>query len=121
MLDKTKRSDEPTVLTISAPNFQSAKVKIIGTAPLVMNKMSSQNRQKMIADMEKGSQTKKGTKRPPKDFDAVYKGAMHIADADWYGIPASALRTAMVDACRLVRGLRVSLVISESPFLSLPP
>jgi hypothetical protein len=102
MLDKTKRSDEPTILTISAPNFQSAKVKIIGTAPLVMNKMSSQNRQKMIADMEKGSQTKKGTKRPPKDFDAVYKGAMHIADAGWYGIPASALRTAMVDACRLV-------------------
>jgi hypothetical protein len=105
MLDKTKASDktsESAVLVVSAPNFQSAKVKLIGTAPLVMNKMSSANRQKMMDDMAKGSQTKKGVKRPPKDFDAIYKGAMHISEDGWYGIPASALRTAMVDACRLV-------------------
>jgi hypothetical protein len=102
MLDKTKRSDEPTILTISPPNFQSAKVKIIGLAPLVMNKMSSENRRKMMDAQMKGSQTKKGTKRDPKDFDAVYKGAMHIAEKGWHGFPASALRTAMVDACRLV-------------------
>ena len=64
MLDKTKKSAKPeqttkpapTVepLVISAPNFCSAKVTIIGTAPLVMNKMSSANRQKMIDDMLAG-------------------------------------------------------------------
>jgi hypothetical protein len=104
MLDKPKSSliSEVTKLIVSPPNFQFAKVRLIGTAPLVMNKMSSANRQKMIDDMEKGSQTKKGSKRPPKDFDAVYKGAMHISADGWYGIPASALRTGMVDACRLV-------------------
>jgi hypothetical protein len=101
MLTKTK--EEPkTILTISPPNFQLAKVKIIGTAPLVMNKMSSANRQKMIDDMMAGSRTKKGTARPPKDFDAVYKGAMHISETGQYGIPASALRTGMIDGCRLV-------------------
>lgn len=99
MLDKT---NSPTVLTISPPNFQSAKLQIVGTAPLVMNKMSSANRQKMMDDMMAGSRTRKGTKREPKNFDAVFKGAMHISEDGWHGIPASALRTAMVDACRLV-------------------
>jgi len=98
MLDKTKAE---TVI-ISRPNFQHVKVKIIGTAPLVMNKMSSENRRKIIEKQEQGSRTTKGTKREPKNFDAIYKGAMHISEAGWYGIPASALRTGMVDACRLV-------------------
>jgi hypothetical protein len=109
MLDKSKSSktklvtpDAPTVLAISPPNFQSAKVKLIGTAPLVLNKMSSDNRRKMMEAQMKGSQTRKGAKREPKDFDAVYRGALHIAEEGWYGFPASALRTAMVDACRLV-------------------
>lgn len=101
MLDKTK-PDAPTLLTISPPNFQSAKVRIVGITPLVMNKMSSANRQKMMDAMMAGSQTRKGKKREPKDFDAVYKGAMHISEEGWHGIPASALRAAMVDACRLV-------------------
>jgi hypothetical protein len=101
MLDKTK-PNETTLLTISAPNFQSAKVRIVGVTPLVMNKMSSANRQKMMDAMMAGSQTRKGKKREPKDFDAVYKGAMHISEEGWHGIPASALRAAMVDACRLV-------------------
>jgi len=104
MLDKPGKPDKPpaTVIAITAPNFQSAKVKLVGTAPLVMNKMSSANRQKMIDDMSKGSQSKKGQKRPPKDFDAVFRGAMHISEEGWHGLPASALRTAMVDSCRLV-------------------
>jgi len=104
MLDKPGKPDKTpaTVIAITAPNFQSAKVKLVGTAPLVMNKMSSANRQKMIDDMSKGSQSKKGQKRPPKDFDAVFRGAMHISEEGWHGLPASALRTAMVDSCRLV-------------------
>ena len=73
-----------------------------------MNKMSSANRQKMMDAMLAGSQTRKGKKREPKDFDAVYKGAMHISEEGWYGIPASALRAAMVDACRLV-GFRMTI------------
>jgi hypothetical protein len=74
-----------------------------------MNKMSSLNRQKMMDAQMKGSQNKKGVKREPKDFDAVYKGAMHISEkGGWYGIPASALRTGMVDGCRLV-GFRMTI------------
>jgi hypothetical protein len=87
---------------ISPPNFQRAKILLVGKTPLVMNKMSGRVKNNMIKDMEAGSRKNKGTKREPKNFDAVYKGAMHLAEDGWYGIPASALRTALVDACRLV-------------------
>lgn len=94
-----------THIIIAPPNFASAKIRIVGDAPFVQNKMSSENRQKMMAKQEAGDRSKKGQKREPKDFDKVYKGAMHIAggnDGGWHGIPASSLRAAMISACRVV-------------------
>lgn len=104
MLDKVKpvKSTDEANVVIAKPNFQRAKVRIVGTAPYVMNKMSSDNRRKMMAKQEEGSRAAKGKKREPKNFDAIYKGAMHLSKDGWYGIPASAIRTAMVDACRTV-------------------
>jgi hypothetical protein len=102
MLEKVKKADAATHINISAPNFQTAQVKIVGTAPFVMNRMSSDNRIKMILKQEEGSRSKKGQKRDPKDFDRVYKGAMHISTEGWYGIPASSFRNALVSACRTV-------------------
>lgn len=101
MLDKTLEKPNAHV-AISAPNLQTAKIKIKGRTPYVMNKFSSENRRKMMAKQELGHQAKKGAKRDPKDFDKVYKGAMHIAKDGWYGIPASSIRSAMISACRLV-------------------
>lgn len=107
MLKKTPKN-EPTESTpktsviISPPNFQIAKIKIRGTAPYVMNKMSSDNRRKMMEKQESGERSKKGQKREPKNFDAVYQGAMHISKDGWHGIPASSLRAAMISACRVV-------------------
>ena len=101
MLDKTQ-TKAPTQVLISPPNFQFAKVKIVGTSPYVMNKMSSENRRKMMETQEAGERAKKGKKRTPKDFNAVYEGAMHIAKGGWHGIPASSLRAAMISACRVV-------------------
>jgi hypothetical protein len=102
VLDKTKKADVETHISIAPPNFQTAQVKIVGTAPFVMNRMSSDNRIKMIQKQEEGSRSKKGAKRDPKDFDRVYKGAMHISTEGWYGIPASGMRAALVSACRTV-------------------
>lgn len=104
-MNKTIRKKEiaaATSVAISPPNFQKAQVTIIGTAPLVMNKMSSMNRQKIMDKQMVGSQSRKGQKHAPKNFDAIYKGAMHISEQGWHGIPASALRTGMISACRLV-------------------
>ncbi len=97
-------------VVISPPNFQEAVVRIEGTAPYCMNKMSSENRWKIIEKQMKGEQSRKGQRREPKDFDKIYKGTMHIAakgiksgdKGGWYGIPAAAFRNAMVSACRVV-------------------
>lgn len=98
MLDKTK-----TTVVVSPPNFQTAKFRLMGTASYVMNKMSSENRRKMMEKQESGERSRKGQARKPKDFNAVYRGAMHISQTGgWYGIPASSLRAAMISATRLV-------------------
>lgn len=102
--EKELRTKEiKTNVSISPPNFQIAKIKIKGTAPFVMNKMSSDNRKAMIDKQEAGSgAARKGRKLPPRDFDRAYRGAMHVSREGWYGIPASAFRAAMISACRVV-------------------
>jgi hypothetical protein len=56
----------------------------------------------MMAKQEAGSRSKKGEKRAPKDFDAVYRGAMHIMANGDYGFPAPGLRSALISACKVV-------------------
>jgi hypothetical protein len=87
---------------ISPPNFQEAVIRIVGTAPYCMNKMSSANREKMMTKQMQGSRSKKGELRQPKDFDKIYQGCQHISKDGWHGMPASAFRSAMVSACRTV-------------------
>lgn len=89
-------------VTISAPNFQTAIMTIVGRAPLVMNRFSSKAKQQMRETQEAGSVAKKGKKREPKDFQGMYEGAKHISSDGWCGIPAAGFRSAMISACRLV-------------------
>lgn len=95
-------------VTISAPNFRQLVVPIVGTAPYVQNKFSARAKEAFRQKMVEGSQSKKGKKREPRDFDADYQGAIHIAEEGWYGIPASCFRNGMISACRLV-GFRMTL------------
>ena len=97
MLEKLKT--ETAVIT--PLNMQHATVRIQGTAPLVMNKFSSANRAAMIATQEEGSRAKKGKKRAPKDFNAVYLGSMHVGQDGTYGMPTGAFRSALISACRV--------------------
>jgi hypothetical protein len=86
---------------ISPPNFQDAMLTIVGTAPYVMNRMSSDNRQKMIEKQMQGGRSKKGEMRQPKDFDRIFRGTMHVSKEGWYGIPAAGVRAALISACRV--------------------
>jgi len=105
----TNEDIKPTKLTISPPHFQVTEVMVVGdNAPYVANKFSSYNRDKMIAKQLQGSQSRKGQKRAPKDFKAIYEGMAHRAAAGWYGIPAKAFRDAMVEACSIV-GFKMTL------------
>lgn len=95
----TKKAE---AVTISPPNFQYVRLRLVGTAPYMQAKFSEKAKAAMRAKHEAGSQAKKGTKKEARDFDAEFRGAMHVSDEGWVGVPASALRNACVDVCRMV-------------------
>lgn len=99
---KAPTKTETTSLVITAPNFAAAVFRMVGTAPYVQNRFSSENREKMEKQQKEGSGTKRTRKaKPPKDFQKVYEGSLHVSKEGWYGIPASGIRAAMIEACRL--------------------
>lgn len=97
-----------TQIQISAPNFQVAEFKVRGIAPYVQNKFSAKAREQMKDKQEAGSTGKKGTKKDAKNFQEAYEMATHRAVDGWCGIPAPAVRAAMISACRTV-GFKMTL------------
>ncbi len=93
---------ESVAITISPPKFVTIPIQIVGTAPYCQARFSAKAQQAMKAKMEAGSTAKKGAKRDPRDFDADFEGAKHVATDGWIGIPAAAFRKAMIDVCRAV-------------------
>lgn len=123
MATKKSKTEQPeakgvgVALQIPAPNFQQATFRIEGTAPYVQAKFSEKAKAQIREKMLAGSQAKKGRARQPRDFEADYKGAMHISRPEmkngkdigsWNGIPASCFRQACISACRLV-GFKMTL------------
>ncbi len=89
-------------LQINPPSFQTGIFHLRGVSPLVIHKFSQKAIETMKDKQLAGSQARKGKKREPKDFDALYEGAKHISREGWCGIPAAAFRNALISACRLV-------------------
>lgn len=92
---------EGEALTIRAPNFRVVTFRIRGTAPYMQARFAEKARQAMKSKMLAGSTAKRG-RREARDFDADYRAAMHIGADGRHGIPASAFRSAAIDACRMV-------------------
>lgn len=98
----TTEAKETKTIQISSPNFKIIELRIDGETPLVQHKFSEKAKNQIIATQQAGSQAKGKRVREPKDFDAVYRGAMHVSKEGWCGIPAGAFRNAMISACRTV-------------------
>lgn len=89
-------------VTIKPPKFETATVTIRSTAPYIQNRFANYKQEEMVAKQKEGSKMSRTRKaKPPKDFERGYRGSMHIAQEGWHGIPCTALRNAMIDACRL--------------------
>ena len=99
---------EKEVIVIPEPNFRTATFRIVGEAPYVQAKFSAKAKNQMREKMMSGTRAKKGGARAARDFEADYKGAMHISRKGWIGIPASSFRQACISACRLV-GFKMTL------------
>lgn len=89
-------------VTITAPNFVSTELAIAGTAPYVQLAFGEKARNAMREKQAAGSTAAKGKKREAKDFDACFLEAVHRSNEGWYGIPAGAVRNALVSACSIV-------------------
>lgn len=92
--------DSAIGVVISPPNFVTAEFDIKGVAPYVQLRFGAKGQ--LMENMRAGSQSKKGKKKPPRDFEADYEKAKHVSYDGWCGIPASALRNAMISACKIV-------------------
>lgn len=101
-------TDKPLAVQIKAPNMQRISIAIRGNAPLMINRFSAKAIQMMEEKQKSGSQTKKGAKRDAKNFEEVFNGARHFSRENWDGFSASAIRNAMISACRLV-GFKMTL------------
>ena len=95
-------------VVIKKPNLQVATVLIRGTTPLVTNAFPQKARNAIMETQMAGSQSRKGRKREPKDFDEVYEGACHYSRDGWLGFPAAAIRNASISACR-VAGFKMTI------------
>lgn len=91
---------------IKAPNIKTAVFRIIGTAPLVQARFA--NKADIMLTQQAGSQAKSKKKREPKDFEKLCDDSVHYSREGWIGIPASAIRSGSISACRLV-GFKMTL------------
>lgn len=88
--------------SIKAPNLQVATFRITGTAPLVVHRFSAKTKGEMKDKMEAGKTASSRRNRDPKLTDDTYMQARYISPQGWDGFNASAIRNAMISACRLV-------------------
>lgn len=89
------------VVVIEAPKIKKAVFYIRGTAPYVQNAFPAKALEEMKQKQESGEVAKKNKKRAPKDFKKCFEAAKHISTDGWCGIPAAAMRAAMISACRV--------------------
>jgi len=97
-------------IRITAPNFKFLQLKVenMPNSPLVIHAFSAKAREMMKMRQEQGSTSNSKRNRKPKDFNALYNEARHLAKQGWDGIAAAAFRNAMVSACRTV-GVKMTL------------
>jgi hypothetical protein len=94
---------DDSIAVIKPANIVRTTLRIKGTAPFVQNKFSHKARQKMMTDMATPKSAKKAkSERPTRDYGDDFIQAQHRMDDTRCGIPCSAFRAAMIDACRTV-------------------
>lgn len=105
--DSTATTAAQTV-TIRPPNFGLAQFHVRGIAPLVIHRFSAKTKAQMKQKMETGKAASSKRNREAKSTDDLYEEARYRSADGWDGFNASAVRAAMISACRLV-GFKMTL------------
>lgn len=107
-MSKLAIADKQQIVQIAAPRLKVAEFSLRGTSPLVQLRFSEKAMNAMMDKMKGGSQAKSKKIREARDFDDDFIKAQHVSTEGWVGIPAGAIRAAMISACRLV-GFKMTL------------
>lgn len=103
----TKKSDVSTEharpVVIAPARIRTVVIPIVGTSPYVANNFSEEARTIMHSVQEAGSQSQKSRKKTAKNFEAGFKGSLHVSEEGWHGVPASAFRSGLISACRVAQ------------------
>jgi hypothetical protein len=105
--EKTSTAASASVV-IPAPNFITAAFRITGASPLVVHRFSAKTKLQMKEKMETGKASGSKKNREAKSTDSLYEEARYRSKDGWDGFNASAVRSAMISACRLV-GFKMTL------------
>lgn len=100
--------ERSAVVHIKPPNFQSAIFEIIGIAPLVIHRMGAKYRTMQRQKIETGKPAASKRNREPQEPAQICNDARYVSKEGWDGFQASAIRCAMISACRLV-GFKMTL------------
>jgi hypothetical protein len=90
-------------VTIAAPNIQTAKFTIAGTAPLVIHRFDVKTMREFEDKIIEGSKPRGKRKFEPKKVEDICESAKYIGktgNETWEGFNASSIRLAMISACR---------------------
>ncbi|HUP07687.1 MAG TPA: hypothetical protein VMU47_11080, partial [Caldimonas sp.] len=93
-------------ITITPPNFQTIKLAVKGSAPLLQLRFGA--KAELLAKHQEGGPARSKRNRVAKDLPALFKNALHVSTEGWYGIPCAAFRNAAISACRVV-GYKMTL------------
>lgn len=80
-------------------SIRQVTIPIVGTSPLIVHAWSEKSK-RMISDKQAGkAKNKKHEVRNPQDD---YEQAKHISASGWEGLPAAALKAAMIRGAKMV-------------------
>jgi hypothetical protein len=80
-------------------SIRQVTIPITGISPLIIHAWSEKSK-KMIADKQAGKA--KNKKHEIRDPESDYQNAKHIAKSGWEGIPAAAIKAAMIRGAKMV-------------------
>lgn len=86
---------------IAPPKFQQAIFHVIGTEVLVIRRFSTKTKEDLAGRISTGRPAGNRKIREPQDHNDIYNSARYISPEGWDGFPASAIRCAMINGCRL--------------------
>jgi hypothetical protein len=81
------------------------EIEIVGTTPLVVCAWSEKARRQMLDKQMKKAKQAKEAKSPEQDYQA----SRYLSTEGWDGIPAGGMKGCLVNACRAVDGLPMTL------------